>query len=265
MNPSQADLPIGVFDSGIGGLTVLRALRAVMPHESFIYLGDTARLPYGTKSAETVRRYAGKAASHLVARGIKSLIVACNTATASALPQLIEAFAPLPVHGVIDPGAQAASRASIERVVAVLATEGTVRERAYHRALLQRGVQRVFARPAPLLVTLAEEGRAEGDLVRHVVSDYLDGISGGLPFDTLLLGCTHFPVFRSVCADLLGSGVQIVDSAFTTAAAVATCTPACQSRRAEVRFLATDGRERFRRVGGFFLGEPINDVEIVDL
>jgi glutamate racemase len=265
LSASPADLPIGVFDSGIGGLTVLRALRVALPHESFIYLGDTARLPYGTKSAETVRRYAGRAATHLVERGIKSLVVACNTATASALPQLVQAFAPLPVHGVIDPGAEAASLASTARVVAVLATEGTVRERAYHRALLRRGVRRVFARPAPLLVTLAEEGRAHGDLVRHVVSDYLDGISGGQPFDTLLLGCTHFPVFRAVCADLLGPGVHIVDSASTTAAAVAVCTPTSRSRRGEIRFLATDGRERFRRVGGFFLGETIGDVEIVDL
>ncbi len=244
---------------------MLRALRAAMPRESFVYLGDTARLPYGTKSADTVRRYALRAASHLVERGIKALVVACNTATAAALPQLVEAFAPLPVHGVISPGADAASAASIGGVVAVLATEGTVRERAYHGALLHRGVHRVFARPAPLLVTLAEEGRAQGALVQHVVRDYLEGISGDQAFDTLLLGCTHFPVFRSVCAEVLGAEVAIVDSASTTASAVAAVTPRCLGDRAHTHFLATDGGDRFRRVGSFFLGETIPEVEIVDL
>lgn len=246
-------------------MTVLRALRAALPGESFIYLGDTARLPYGTKSADTVRRYALKAASHLVERGVKALVVACNTATAAALPQLVAAFAPLPVHGVVEPGAAAASAATATGVVTVLATEGTVRERAYHQALLRLGVRRVFARPAPLLVTLAEEGRCAGALVTHVVRDYLEGISGGSRFDTLLLGCTHFPVFREVCAEVLGEGVAIVDSASTTAAAVAAVTPAATSAAGRIVFLATDGRDRFRRVGSFFLGEDIPGVEIVDL
>lgn len=262
-----ADLPIGVFDSGIGGLTVLRALRHAMPGESFIYLGDTARLPYGTKSADTVRRYALKAATHLVQCGVKSLVIACNTATAAALPLLIEQFSPLPVYGVVQPGAVAARAASSRGVVAVLATEGTVRERAYHRALLALGVQRVFARPAPLLVTLAEEGRAHGRLVDQIVGDYLEGISGSASFDTLLLGCTHFPVFRDACAAVLGPAVAIVDSASTTAAEVAVRTLPCQKtgRRGGVRFMATDGGDRFRRVGTFFLGEHVDDVEIIDL
>ena len=237
-----------------------------MPGESFVYLGDTARLPYGTKSVETVRRYALRATSYLVEQGIKALVVACNTATAAALPQLQAAFATLPVYGVIEPGALAASHAAQGGSVAILATEGTVREGAYHRALLSLGVQQVYARPAPLLVTLAEEGRAEGSLVRHIVEDYLHGLGASSRPATLLLGCTHFPVFRSVCADILGPQVQIVDSASTTAAVVAACTPPCQSQTAVTyRYLATDGADRFRRVGGFFLGRPIEAVELVDL
>jgi len=266
LNVSATDLPIGVFDSGMGGLTVLAALQRAMPRETFIFLGDTARLPYGTKSADTVRRYAVRAATHLVELGIKALVVACNTASSAALPQLKAEFAPLPVYGVIVPGAVAASIAAKGGSVAILATEGTVRLGAYNRELLRLGVKQVYARPAPLLVTLAEEGRAEGSLARHIVEDYLDGLGGASVPTTLLLGCTHFPVFKSLCAQVLGDAVQIVDSASTTAAAVAACTPACQKPSEGVhRYLATDGADRFRRIGRFFLGRPLPAVELVDL
>lgn len=266
LNVSDTDLPIGVFDSGMGGLTVLAALQRAMPRETFIFLGDTARLPYGTKSADTVRRYAVRAATHLVELGIKALVVACNTASAAALPQLTAEFAPLPVFGVIEPGALAASVAAKGGSVAILATEGTVREGAYNRALLKLGVQQVYARPAPLLVTLAEEGRSDGPLARHIVADYLDGLGGCRVPTTLLLGCTHFPVFKALCAEVLGDAVEIVDSASTTAAAVAARTPACQNPDAGIhRYLATDGADRFRRVGRFFLGRPLPGVELVDL
>ena len=266
LNAHDTDLPIGVFDSGMGGLTVLAALQRVMPRETFVFLGDTARLPYGTKSADTVRRYAVRAATHLVDLGIKALVVACNTASAAALAQLKAEFAPLPVFGVIEPGALAASLAAKGGSVAILATEGTVREGAYNRELLKLGVQHVYARPAPLLVTLAEEGRSEGSLARHIVADYLDGLGGASAPATLLLGCTHFPVFKTLCAQVLGDGVQIVDSASTTAAVVAARTPACQNPQVGMhRYLATDGADRFRRVGRFFLGRPLPGVELVDL
>ncbi len=266
LNVPATDLPIGVFDSGMGGLTVLAALQRAMPRETFIFLGDTARLPYGTKSAETVRRYAVRATTHLVELGIKALVVACNTASSAALPQLKAEFAPLPVYGVIEPGAIAASVAANGGSVALLATEGTVRQGAYNRELLRLGVKQVYARAAQLLVTLAEEGRAEGSLARHVVADYLDGLGGSSAPTTLLLGCTHFPVFRGICAQVLGDAVQIVDSASTTAAAVAACTPACQRPGDGVhRYLATDGADRFRRVGRYFLGRPLPGVELVDL
>lgn len=260
-----ADLPIGVFDSGIGGLTVLRALQAHLPRESFIYLGDTARLPYGTKSAETVRRYALNAAAHLVARGIKALVVACNTASATALDQLQSAFRPLPVIGVIEPGALAAARVARQGSVAVIATEATVRDGAYQRALLRQGVRQVFARPAPLLVTLAEEGREHGDLVRRIVADYVLDIATMSRADVLLMGCTHFPVFRAVCQELLGADAMIVDSATTTAASVASQVSPASAADGRTTYLATDGVDRFRRVGSFFLGRTIDTVELVDL
>jgi len=275
--------PIGVFDSGVGGLTVLNALRRALPDESFLYLGDTARLPYGTKSPETVQRYAVQAAQILVDRGVKALVVACNTASAVALEVLQNHHAPLPVFGVVEPGARAAAAAPADRVV-VLATESTISGGAYQRALLGlRPDLRVSGRPCPLLVALAEEGRHSGELVRLAVADYLRGL---LPEDaaaagatrpeplTVLLGCTHFPVFRPVIEALLGGvvdGVTVVDSAATTAAAVAVelasgrVAPAAPGAAVQIELLATDGAARFRRVGRYFLDQPIDAVQLVDL
>ncbi|MAT83889.1 MAG: glutamate racemase [Gammaproteobacteria bacterium] len=269
-----AAAPIGVFDSGMGGLTVLRALRAALPGEDFLYLGDTARLPYGTKSPDTVQRYAVQAARILVERGIKALVVACNTASAVALDALTERYAPLPVFGVVEPGAEAAAALSGRGRVLVLATESTVRGGAYQRALLARrpGLT-VLARPCPLLVALAEEGRHAGPLVDLALADYLRGM---LPGDrgavsSVLLGCTHFPVFRPALEAILGrDGATVVDSAETTAAALARRVggadlPAARGGAGRLSLLATDGAERFRRVGRYFLGEPIPSVELVDL
>jgi len=271
-----------VFDSGVGGLTVLDALRRALPDESFLYLGDTARLPYGTKSPATVQRYAVQAAQILVDRGVKALVVACNTASAVALEVLERHHAPLPVFGVVEPGARAAAAAPARRVV-VLATESTVSGGAYQRALLGlRPSLGVYGRPCPLLVALAEEGRHDGDLVRLAIEDYLRGLppAAGVPQSepaaplTVLLGCTHFPVFRPVIERLLGGvarGVAVVDSAATTAASVAAELAAGRFRSAppgnasRVELLATDGAARFRRVGRYFLDEPVAAVELVDL
>ncbi len=184
--PEPNDAPIGVFDSGVGGLTVLKALEAALPHERFIYLGDTARLPYGTKSAGTVQRYAVQAAHALVERGVKALVIACNTASAVALDALRDAYRPLPVFGVVDPGAEAACRASRNGRIAVIATESTVRGGAYQRAILSRRPDaRALARPCPLLVSLAEEGWIDGDVPERVVDAYLGawaarGLTSGL-------------------------------------------------------------------------------------
>lgn len=285
--------PIGVFDSGMGGLTVLRALRTALPGESFLYLGDTARLPYGTKSPATVQRYAIQAASILVQRGVKALVIACNTASAVALSALQESFRPLPVLGVVEPGAAAAAAASAGEVL-VLATESTVRGGAYQRSLLARRPElRIHARPCPLLVALAEEGRHSGPLVTLALQQYLqgfldDGVPDGVraqrkqpghPVDTLLLGCTHFPIFRDALAGLLAAppaaqskpAIRVVDSAETTARALAeqiaggALRPAPADAVPRLQLLATDGPERFRRVGRHFLGAAIDRVELVDL
>jgi glutamate racemase len=269
--------PIGVFDSGVGGLTVLDALRSRLPGEQFLYLGDTARLPYGSKSPETVRRYARQAAGRLVERGVKLLVIACNTASAVAVDDLCEAFAPLPVLGVIEPGAEAACLASVTGHVLVTGTEGTVRGGAYQRALLGRRPDlKVDAVACPLFVSLAEEGWTEGPIAEAVARRYLEIELAGparTRVDTLVLGCTHFPVLRGVIERISGPGVKLVDSARTTAEAVAKALHArgllagLQAGPGAVRFLATDAPERFARVGGVFLGAPIQvaDVELVDL
>jgi glutamate racemase len=269
--------PIGVFDSGVGGLTVLRALLATLPAEDFVYLGDTARLPYGTKSPGSIRQYSLQAARLLRRRGVKCLVVACNTASATALDALTAEFAPIPVIGVLEPGAAAACAATRSRRIAVLATESTVRGGAYQAAiarLLPDAV--VTARACPLFVALAEEGWVDGPIVTAVIHRYLDdvfvaGAPGDHP-DTLVLGCTHFPVLAPALRDVLGPGVAIVDSAATTAAALAAALRARDLLRPDggrgiVKLLATDGAERFARVGAQFLGRPLQpaDVEIVDL
>lgn len=268
--------PIGVFDSGVGGLTVLHALRTALPAEDFIYLGDTARLPYGTKSGGSVVRYSLQAADALVARGIKCLVVACNTASAVALDALRERLAPLPVIGVLEPGAQAACAASRSGRIAVIATEGTVQGGAYQRAIhALRPDARVIAQACSLFVALAEEGWTEGPLVAGIVRRYFDPIFAAPPAehpDCLVLGCTHFPVLKPVMREIVGPEVAIVDSAETTARAVRELLEigsanATSARRGRTQLIATDGAARFARVGSVFYGEPVDAhaIEIVDL
>jgi len=268
---------IGVFDSGVGGLTVLRALAAALPDEDFVYLGDTARLPYGTKSPESIRRYALQAAALLRERGVKCLVVACNTASAVALDDLAREFAPVPVLGVVEPGAAAACAATRTGRIAVVATESTVRGGAYQQAIWRRRPGAVVAtRACPLFVALAEEGWTEGEVVEAVAHRYLDELFAAEVAtrpDTLVLGCTHFPVLAPAIRKVLGDGVAIVDSAETTAAALTVVLERAGLRRSgtaapgSLRLLATDSAERFARVGGTFLGRPLAaaDVEVVDL
>jgi glutamate racemase len=271
---TRHELPIGVFDSGVGGLTVLQALRQTLPHERFIYLGDTARLPYGTKSAESIVRYSLQAASFLVGCGIKYLVVACNTASSVALSALRRCFEPLPVIGVIDPGAQAACASSRSGHIAVIATEGTISEGAYQRAIADRAPRaRVATQACSLFVALAEEGWTQGDIVEATAHRYLDKIlECDSSIDTLLLGCTHFPVLRAALQKVVGTHVVIVDSAQTTARFLehdlaARSLQASEKQPGSVRFLATDSAERFARVGSVFLGEQFSahEIEIVDL
>jgi glutamate racemase len=266
--------PIGVFDSGMGGLTVLRALIARLPHEHFVYLGDTARLPYGTKSAETVQAYALQATRLLIDEGVKMLVIACNTASSVALYLLQEAWEGVPVVGVIEPGARAGAAATRNRRIAVIATEGTVKGGAYARAiqrLLRDAV--VVQQPCQVFVALAEEGWTDSPVTLAAADRYLAPLfSGASAPDTLVLGCTHFPVLASAIRKSIGSSVALVDSAETTAEEVAAALDGKElgsepGRIGSVRFFATDSPERFARVGEIFLGRPIDpqSVELVDL
>ena len=265
--------PIGVFDSGVGGLTVLRALRRHLPQESFVYLGDTARLPYGTKSRDSVLRYSVQASEFLMGRGIKHLVIACNTASSVAVEELSERLAPLPVVGVIEPGAMAGVRATQSGTVGVLATEGTVRGGAYQRCITRlRSDAVVIAKACSLFVSLAEEGWTDGPIVEAVAHRYLDEMFAATPdLDTLVLGCTHFPVLVDALRKVVGPRVTIVDSAETTALELSRqlrqLNLESSAPTGRVSLLATDGPERFARVGSAFLGETFaaGDVEVVDL
>lgn len=274
MRAPANSLPIGVFDSGVGGLTVLKAIREALPCEDLLYLGDTARLPYGTKSAESIRRYARQATGKLRERGIKLLVVACNTASAVALDTLQAELAPLPVLGVVEPGAAAAVRSGRGASHLVLATEATVRLGAYRRAILERdAAARVRELACELLVALAEEGWSDGPIPPAIVRRYLERVddSDYRP-DCVILGCTHFPILREAIASVFDDTVTIVDSASTTAAVarheierLGIGNP--QSAPGTLTFLATDGVRRFARVGGLFLGQALSaaDITLVDL
>lgn len=273
MSPVSDPRPIGVFDSGVGGITVLRALHHRLPAEDLVYLGDTARLPYGTKSAETVTRYAMQAAGALMARDVKMLVIACNTASAVATQALAQALAPVPVVGVIEPGANAALAATRGGSIAVLATEGTVAGGAYLRAIHARAPEaHVVQAAATVFVALAEEGWTDGAVTEAAVRAYLAPLFETEPApDTLVLGCTHFPVLADVIRAQLPRGTALVDSATTTADAVSGVLTshgiASPARQGRVRFLATDGPERFARVGRIFFGSAIapDEVDLIDL
>ena len=272
----NTDAPIGVFDSGVGGLTVLKALVTQLPGERFVYLGDTARLPYGTKSPETVVRYALQAAEALAGNGVKCLVIACNTASAVGLAAVSERIREVPVIGVIEPGAEAACLASRSGHIAVIATEGTVRGGAYQEAIVRRRSEaRVSAVPAQLFVALAEEGLCHGPIAASVARHYLEPlfnsrVDASRP-DTLVLGCTHFPMLADAIRAVAGPDVAIVDSAETTARHVRQTLESqnlvARGGKGGLRLLATDAADRFARIGGRFLERPIkpHEVELVDL
>jgi glutamate racemase len=270
------DAPIGVFDSGVGGLTVLRALIGELPAERFVYLGDTARLPYGTKSTETVAHYAVQAAEALSEYDIKHLVVACNTASAVGLPCVAERFEGMQVSGVIEPGAEAACAASRSGRIAVIGTEGTIRGGAYQEAVHRRRADaRLTGIATQLFVALAEEGVTEGPIAEAAARFYLEDLFGGTTDenkpDTLVLGCTHFPMLANAIRAVVGPQVTLVDSAATTAQQVRRLLASCGALRGggagSVRFLATDSVERFARVGSRFLGRPVteDEVELINL
>ncbi len=282
----KRELPIGIFDSGVGGLTVYRALHERLPEERFVYLGDTARVPYGTKSLATVERYAIENARFLEAHGVKLLVVACNTASALALPAVRESVG-VPVVGMIEPGASRAVRETRSGRVGVIATESTVKSGAYRRAIekLSPGAE-VTERACPLFVSLAEEGWAETDVARAVAEEYL-GALRGQGIDALVLGCTHYPILRRVIQEAVGEGVRLIDSGEAAADAVAamldgeslrrgsfdTETGRLLKERANVgrlcddldHFYVTDAAERFARVAERFLGAAPSVLEAVEV
>ena len=256
---------IGVFDSGLGGLTVLKALAAVVPDADYLYFGDTARLPYGSKSAQTVTHYALDAARHLEGMGAEMLVVACNTATALSLDAITKGLT-IPVIGVIEPGAHAAAQASHNKKVVVIGTDATVTSHAYQKALRSLGVD-AHEKACPLFVPLVEEGWSDHAVTEQVARIYLDEAFAGdyRDADVLVLGCTHYPLINSVLRRL-EPGVTIVDSAESTARAVASKLGLGQSgNKPQMRFMATDSVEKFRRLGQRFLGREIATVEHVDL
>jgi glutamate racemase len=277
----DSDLPIGIFDSGVGGLTVYRALHERLPDEHFIYLGDTARVPYGTKSLSTVERYAIENAKFLEAHGIKLLVVACNTASALALPAIRGAVS-VPVVGVIEPGARAAVEVVGEKKIGVIATEATVHSGAYARAISKiNPVIDVIERACPLFVPLAEEGWAETDVARMVAEQYLNDLRKK-NVGALVLGCTHYPILRDLISEVIGSEIPLIDSGEAAALEVKALLQSSrllspegdrdsQGRRERQlcddldHFYVTDAAERFAQVAERFLGTAPSVLEAVEV
>lgn len=275
---------IGVFDSGFGGLTVLKALLEVLPEADYLYFGDTARLPYGSKSAETVARYACEAAKFLEQQGAEMLVIACNTATALALPQIHHA-ASVGVLGVVEPGAQRALAASKSGKVVVIGTEATISSHAYRKALAALKIE-AHEKACPLLVPLVEEGWVDHPVTEEVARIYLNQAfrDSFASADVLLLGCTHYPLLKPVLQRIVPAGVTLVDSAESVALAVLDSTSGgsasagveqCEGlelprnpgdgRRVNIRFFVTDSVEKFKRLGARFLGREILNIEHIDL
>lgn len=269
----DAGAPIGVFDSGLGGLTVLRALHERLPGEDLVYFGDTARVPYGTKGEKTVRAFARQDAGLLVARGVKMVVVACNTASAFALDYLQEIL-PVPVLGVIEPGVRTALAATRGGRVGVIGTSGTIRSGRYQAGLQAGGlpVDGVVACECPLFVPLVEEGMLDNTMTELAVAQYLQPLrTAGV--DTLILGCTHYPLLKGAIGAYMGPGVELVDSA----AALATAAeeqlvalgllqaPTSPERAGTLSFLLSDIPWKFQEIGARFLGKPIENMKTVDL
>jgi glutamate racemase len=262
--------PIGIFDSGIGGLTVLREITRLLPNEDTVYLGDTARVPYGTKSKQTILRYADEDADFLIGQNIKLLVVACNTASAYAIEEL-NARLDCPVIGVIEPGARAAVEATVINRIGIIGTEATIDSNAYSDAIKAlRPEAETFTKACPLFVPLAEEGWAESHVTHEVALKYLGALKK-YRIDTLVLGCTHYPIMQRTISAAIGPGMTFIDSAGATAAEVQRLLAERGlaredgSRTPSRKFFVTDSPERFIKVGHLFFGRELKDVELVRL
>jgi glutamate racemase len=263
------DSPIGIFDSGIGGLTVARAVFEQLPHESTVYFGDTARVPYGPKSPDTVRRYSLEILHWLLGQRVKAVVIACNTSTAHAL-ETLQAESPVPVIGVIEPGARAAAAAASGRPIGVIGTAGTIASNAYARAIRrERADAQVEQKACPLFVPLVEEGWFDHPAADLIAREYLAPLAAA-GVGSLVLGCTHYPLLRPLLQRVMGSEVRLIDSGEETARVVASV---LRERRLEApaghaaghRFAVSDDEARFRQVGARFIGERLGRAEVVSL
>ncbi|MDD3293858.1 MAG: glutamate racemase [Geobacteraceae bacterium] len=260
---------IGIFDSGVGGLTVLKEVMKALPQEDTIYLGDTARVPYGTKSPETVTRYSMEITSYLVNRDIKLLVVACNTASALSLDELRKCFS-IPIVGVIEPGARRAASTTKTGKIGVIGTEATIRSSAYTKAIKRINPEiEVINRACPLFVPLAEEGWVDNEVARLTAEIYLSGLRNE-GVDTLVLGCTHYPILKDTISRIMGPGVHLVDSAEETARTVTSILRESglirpPSERGNHHYFVTDVPAGFIKVGNRFLDGSLEDVRQVNL
>ena len=257
--------PIGVFDSGLGGLTVAHAIMRQLPAESLIYFGDTARVPYGPKSPDTVRRYSREISAFLIEQGVKAIVVACNTATAHALPTLRDEL-DVPVIGVVEPGARAAVRATRTGHIGVIGTAGTIRSQAYDRAIRAENPEvRVTTLACPLFVPMVEEGWIDHEATHLIAEEYLAPFVKD-PIDTLVLGCTHYPLLKPVIGEIVGRSVRLIDSAEETALDARRMLAAndltAADREGAYRFIASDDPQQFLTLGRRFLGSAIERVEV---
>jgi glutamate racemase len=265
----SSSAPIGVFDSGIGGLTVVREMIGQLPNESIIYFGDTARVPYGPKSPDTVLRYSREITSYLIGQGVKALVVACNTATAHALPALREEFA-IPIIGVIEPGARAAVGSTKTNRIGVIGTAGTIKSRAYEKEIKKLLPNaNVTAQACALFAPLVEEGWLDSEVTRAVARNYLAPIVSA-EVDTLVLGCTHYPLMKTVIGNVVGREVRLIDSAYETARETGQVLRAnglemATPDTARYRFIASDAPDTFLALGQTFLGSSIDRVETLTL
>jgi glutamate racemase len=265
MNISKKDRPIGVFDSGVGGLTVLKEIIRELPHESTIYLGDTARVPYGIRSSETVIRYSFENTKFLSSKDIKLLVIACNTASSVSLDPIKNSVS-IPVIGVIEPGAKAAVRSTKNKKIGVIGTEATVKSNAYTKAIkaIDESIE-IFSLACPLFVPLVEEGWTEGDIAAMIAGQYLNGLKAE-GIDTIVLGCTHYPLLKKVIAKIMGEDVILIDSAVETSLEIKSILEVLGLNRGPEaipfnEFYVTDSTERFLKVGENFLGQKIERIE----
>lgn len=267
MRIASSDMPIGIFDSGVGGLTVMKEIIEKLPHENIIYMGDTARVPYGIRSSDTVRRYSLENAHFLLSKGVKLLVVACNTSSAVSLDLLREKLA-IPVIGVVEPGAKAAVKITVRKKVAVIGTETTIRSGSYERAIRAiDGSIRVSGYTCPLFVPIIEEGWLDGDIVNLTAQKYLSSVKND-GFDTVVLGCTHYPMIKNIIESIVE--VPLIDSAVETAKEVKRVLESENIHRQENmeasrRFFVTDSPEKFAQIGKRFFGHEIPNITKIDL